>query len=69
MEYWINSHQSHLNLIGNQDAESNHSSHYEIMSFGGFVQPTELVVQFLWRSKDAAKELNINQWETWIEAL
>ena len=41
VDYWIKSRPSHLNRIGDQDAESNHSIHCGITSFGGFVQPSE----------------------------
>ena len=69
VDYWIKNYPLHLNRLGDQGAESNHSSYCARISFGGFVQPAEQVFQCLERSKDIAKELNIKRWESWTEAL
>lgn len=59
VDYWIKAYPLHLDLLGGQYAESNHSNHCTRMSFGGFLQPADQVFQCLERSKDVAKEMNV----------
>ena len=55
VDYWTNRHPLYLDRIDNQGAEFNHYSHCTRISFGGFAQPAEQVVQCLERVKDVAK--------------
>lgn len=69
VDAWIKSYPLQLNRQGDQGAEANHSSYCNRISFGGFVQPAEQVVQCLERSKDIAKELDSKRYESFTSAL
>ena len=69
VDAWIKSYPLQLNRQGDQGAEANHSSYCSRISFGGFVQPAEQVVQCLERSKDIAKELDSTRYESFTSAL
>ena len=69
MDFWIKKYPHHLDHQGDQGAESNHSSYCARISFGGFVNPAEKIVQCLDTSKDIAKELNLARYHSWTDAL
>jgi len=66
---WTKSYTGHLDRLGNQGSESNHSSYCQRISYGAKVNPAEQLAQCLERSKDIAKELNAARYRNYANAM
>lgn len=69
VSFWTQKYSGHLDRLGNQGSESNHSSYCQRISFGAMVEPAEQLVDCLERSKDLAKELNVLRYKTFTANL
>jgi hypothetical protein len=69
VSFWTKSYTGHLDRLGNQGSESNHSSYCQRISYGAKVNPAEQLAQCLERSKDKAKELNAARYRYYTNAM
>ena len=69
VSFWTRSYPGHLDRLGNQGSESNHSSYCQRISFGAVTEPALQLVQCLERSKERAAELNLARWKYYSDCL
>ena len=63
VDFWIKQYPNHLDGVGDQCAEANHSSYCNMISFGSYVHPAEQIVKCMERSKDIAAERNFKRYK------
>ena len=66
---WIKSYHMHLGRLGDQGAESNHSSYCVMISFSGFMNPSKEVYDSITRCQYQAAELSNRIWIFWTTDL
>jgi len=62
---WIKQYDMNLGRLGDQGAESNHSSYCQRISFGSFMEPVEQVTESIGRQQDISAELHNERYEKW----
>ena len=62
---WIKQYLMNLGRLGDQGAEANHASYCVRISFGGYMEPVEQVMESIKRSQDISLELYNKCYEQW----
>ena len=62
---WINQYLMHLDRLGDQGTEANHSSYCVRILFGCYMEPVEQVSESIKRSQDISSELHNKRYEQW----
>ena len=66
---WIKSCHMYLCRLGDQGAESNHSSYCVSICFGGFMNPAKQASESITRCQYQASELSNKRWICWTTDL